>query len=111
MKAALDRVLEAFARALGEDAVLRSEEELQDFRDPYTFAGWDEHRPAAVLLPSSVGEVQAAVRVANELLVPLWTSSQGRNYAYGGAAARVSGSVLLSLRRLNRVLEVNEELA
>src|SRR5262249_23835655 len=40
-----------------------------------------------------------------------WTTSLGKNNAYGGPAPRVRGSVLVSLRRLNRVLEGNEELA
>ena len=51
------------------------------------------------------------MRIANERRVPLWTFSQGRNNGYGGASARVPGSVLVSLRRMNKVLEVNEELA
>jgi 4-cresol dehydrogenase (hydroxylating) flavoprotein subunit len=109
--AVLDRAVDAFAHALGADAVLTSPEQLGEFRDPYTFAGWAEGAPAAVVSPSSVEEVQVVVRIANELRVPLWTFSQGRNYAYGGAAPKVSGSVLVSLRRMNRVLEVNEELA
>jgi 4-cresol dehydrogenase (hydroxylating) flavoprotein subunit len=35
----------------------------------------------------------------------------GKNNAYGGPAPRVRGSVVVSMRRLNRVLEVNEDLA
>jgi 4-cresol dehydrogenase (hydroxylating) len=109
--AQLAQALEAFVDALGADAVLVSEEERADFRDPYAFAGWDDHAASAVVLPETVEEVQAIVRIANEQRVPLWTSSQGRNNAYGGPEPVVRGSVLVSLRRMNRVLEVNEELA
>ena len=35
---------------------------------------------------------------------------QGRNNGYGGPAPRVRGSVIVNLRRMNRVLEINEEL-
>jgi 4-cresol dehydrogenase (hydroxylating) len=35
----------------------------------------------------------------------------GKNNAYGGGAPRLRGSVVVSLRRMNRILEVNEELA
>jgi 4-cresol dehydrogenase (hydroxylating) flavoprotein subunit len=104
-------VLDALAEALGEDAVLRGEEELAGFRDPYTFAGWQAPTVRAVAMPGSVEDVQAVVRIASEHRVPLWTSSQGRNLAYGGAAPRADGSVLVSLRRMNRVLELDEELA
>ena len=34
----------------------------------------------------------------------------GRNNGYGGPAPRVRGSVIVSLRNMNRVLEINEEL-
>jgi 4-cresol dehydrogenase (hydroxylating) flavoprotein subunit len=61
-------------------------------------------------MPVTVGEVQEVVRIANATGVPLWTHSQGRNNGYGGPAPRVKGSVIVSLRNMNRVLEVNEEL-
>lgn len=103
--------LAAFAAALGSDRVLTSEEDLREFRDPYAYAGWDEHTASAAVLPETVQEVQAVVRIANAHRVPLWTFSQGRNSPYGGPAPRLRGSVLVNLRRMNRVLEVNEELA
>ena len=43
--------------------------------------------------------------------MPLWTHGAGRNNGYGGPAPRVKGSVIVSLRRMNRVLEINEECA
>jgi 4-cresol dehydrogenase (hydroxylating) len=103
--------LDALVEALGDDAVLREGERVAEFRDPYTFAGWKAPSVLAVALPGSVEDVLAVVRIANEHRIPLWTSSQGRNLAYGGAAPRVDGSLLVSLRRMNRVLEVSEELA
>ncbi|MGH3296365.1 MAG: FAD-binding protein [Trebonia sp.] len=104
------RVLRAFAAALGEEAVLRAEQSAE-FRDPYSFPGWNEHWPSAVVQPGSVEDVQAVVRIARQYRIPLWTTSMGKNNAYGGPAPRVKGSVVVSMRRLNRVLEVNDELA
>jgi 4-cresol dehydrogenase (hydroxylating) len=103
--------LDALAAALGEGAVVRDEGGVAEFRDPYSFPGWDDHWPAAVVLPGSVEDVQAVVRIAGAFRIPLWTTSMGKNNAYGGPAPRVRGSVVVSMRRLNRVLEVNEELA
>ena len=105
------RALKAFADAVGSDAVLRLEKELEDYFDPYFFSDTGTFIPSAVVMPQSVEEVQAILMVANEYKIPLWTVSQGRNYAYGGAAPRVRGSVVLDLKRMNRVLEVNEECA
>ena len=109
-EAALSKALDRFVAALGPDAVFTDEEQLRAFRDPFTFAMWDDHWGAAVLQPETVEQVQEIVRIANELQIPLWTSSQGNNNAYGGAAPVLRGSVQINLRRMNRVLEVNEAL-
>ena len=105
MTAALD----AFAAVVGAGAVLTEPEQLAEFRDPYAHPASEEFVPSAVVQPSCVEEVQAIVRIAGERGVPLWTTSQGRNNGYGGSAPRVSGSVVLNLRRMNRVLEIDEE--
>ena len=109
--AAFDRARRAFAAAVDRDGCITDGEALAEFRDPFAPRAWDEFAPSVALLPRSVEEVQAIVRLANEHKVPLWTSSQGRNNGYGGAAPRVTGGVVLSLKRMNRVLEVNEESA
>jgi len=103
--------LDAFRAALPADAVLTGEDELRDFRDPFAFPTWDDYTASAVLMPQTVEEIQQVVRVANEHKVPLWTHSTGMNNGYGGPAPRLKGSVILSLRRMNRVLEINEESA
>jgi 4-cresol dehydrogenase (hydroxylating) flavoprotein subunit len=110
-EAAFHEALSQFTSALGSSAVLTAEGDVDPFRDPFAFPGWRQFQPGAVLLPSSVEEIQAVLRIANQFKVPLWTSSQGRNNGYGGAAPRVAGAVVLSLRRMNRVLAVDEESA
>jgi hypothetical protein len=63
---------------------------------------------SAVAYPSTTAEVQAIVRWANETLIPLHPISMGRNLGYGGAAPRVSGSVVVDLgRRMNKVLKID----
>lgn len=110
-ESALGAALDGFRAVVGDEHVLTSEEQLLEFRDPYWFAGWDDFEASAVVQPSSVEEIQGILRVANERRVPLWVSSQGRNNGYGGSSPRVRGSVVVNLRRMNRVLEVNEAAA
>ncbi|WP_281882532.1 FAD-binding oxidoreductase [Agromyces rhizosphaerae] len=100
-----------FREVLGDDAVVVDEEGRDAYRDPYWFHGDRTYDSSAVVYPTSTEEVQAVVRIANELGVPLWPSSQGRNNGYGGPSPRVAGSVLVSLRRMNRVIEIDPELA
>ena len=106
----LSRALDGFTTAVGADHVLTDEADLREFRDPFAYEGWDDYTASAVVMPETVEEIQEIVRVANQHKVPLWTHGTGRNNGYGGPAPRVRGSVILSLRRMNRVLEIDEEL-
>ena len=110
-EAALSRALDGFTAALGADRVLTSDADLREFRDPFQHATWDTNTASAVVMPTTVEEIQEVLRVANEHKVPLWTHGTGRNNGYGGPAPRVRGSVIVSLRNMNRVLEINEECA
>ena len=103
--------LDEFTAALGSARVLTGVAELREFRDPFQFETWDENTTSAVLMPETVEEIQEIVRVAGRHGVPLWTHSTGRNNGYGGPAPRVGGSVIVSLRNMNRVLEIDEESA
>jgi 4-cresol dehydrogenase (hydroxylating) flavoprotein subunit len=103
--------IEAFAAALGPAKVLTAEDELREFRDPFQYETWPDYSASAVVMPTTVEEVQAVVRVANEHRVPLWTHGVGKNNGYGGPAPRVDGSVIVSLRNMNKVLEIDEDCA
>ncbi|HUA70956.1 MAG TPA: FAD-binding oxidoreductase [Solirubrobacteraceae bacterium] len=106
----LSPALDEFVAALGAGRVLSDEDGLREWRDPFQHASWDEYTASAVVMPETVEEVQEVVRIAGRHGVPLWTLGQGRNNGYGGPAPRVRGSVIVSLRNMNRVLEINEEL-
>ena len=103
--------LARFASVVGEDAVRSASAGLAEFSDPYPMGPAEDWAPAGAVSPGSVEEVQAVLRIANELRVPLWTVSTGRNLGYGGPGPRVAGSVVLSLARMNRVLEIDEQSA
>src|SRR5579863_1325993 len=106
----LEPALRDLAQALGAGNVLLDEDTLAAYRDPFQPPAWDDYRASAVVTPHSVEEIQAVVAIANRHRLPLWTVGQGRNNGYGGAAPRVKGSVIVSLREMNRVLEINEDL-
>ena len=99
------------ARSSATARVITDAEGLRAFRDPFQFASWEDNTASAVLSPTTVEEIQEIVRIANRHRVPLWTHGQGRNNGYGGPAPRVSGSVIVSLRQMNRVLEIDGDLA
>ncbi|MCP9955573.1 FAD-binding oxidoreductase [Actinomadura madurae] len=109
-EAALEAALARFEAIVGPEHVLRTTAALAEFRDPFQPAGWDDHTPSAVVQPETAEQVQEIVRVAAEHSVPLWPNGQGRNNGYGGAGPRLSGSVTVNFRRMNRILEIDDEL-
>ena len=102
-----------FEAAIGKEWVFTSDEDVALYRDAYSpFMGEPEERVAsAAVAPDNVEEVQKIVRIANQYKIPLYPVSTGKNLGYGGSAPVLSGSVVLDLKRMNRILEVNEHSA
>jgi 4-cresol dehydrogenase (hydroxylating) flavoprotein subunit len=100
--------LQAFRKVVGDEFVYTGEA-LSTYADPYSIVADDEaHAASAAVAPASTEQVQAILRAANQHEVPLWPVSCGKNFAYGGASPRMAGTVVLDLKRMNRILEVNE---
>ncbi len=111
--AQFDAAVARFQSVVGNDWVFPTDADANLYRDAYTpFANEDEeYIPSGGIGPASVEEVQEIVQIANEFRIPLWPVSTGRNLGYGGAAPRMSGTMVLDLKRMNRVLEVDDTLA
>jgi (+)-pinoresinol hydroxylase len=105
------KAIQEFANVVGKDWVFTSEEDLDLYRDAYSpLRGLPEDRAAsAAVAPASADETQALVRIANTHGIPLYAISTGKNLGYGGSAPAYSGSVVLDLKRMNRIIEVNEQ--
>jgi 4-cresol dehydrogenase (hydroxylating) len=106
-RAAFDRAMTAFARAVGKDWVLATDEDRETYLDLYAPGNAEQHAPSAAVAPASAEEVQAVVRLANEHKIPLWPISRGKNLGYGGASPVMAGTVMLDLSRMKRILDVD----
>ena len=103
--------IKQFQQAIGKEWVFTSDEDVDLYRDSYS-PFWHEQEepiPSAAVAPDGVEQVQAVVKIANHYKIPLWTISTGKNLGYGGSAPLLGGSVVLDLKRMNRVLEVNDK--
>jgi len=104
--------LSELALIVGKEWVMTGEPDLQSYRDDYgIFWGHEElePRPCGAVAPQSTEEVQAIVEILNKYEIPCWTISTGKNLGYGGAAPVKSGMMTLDLKRMNRIIEVNEK--
>ena len=100
-----------FTASVGAQWVFTSEEDVGLYRDSYSiFWGEPEERvPSAAVAPANVEQVQQIVRIANKYKIPLYSISTGRNLTYGGSSPTLTGSVIVDLKRMNRILAVDEK--
>jgi len=68
-------------------------------------------RPAAVVWPSTREQVQNVLKEASARAIPVYPISRGKNWGYGDACASIDGCLILDLSRMNRIIEVNADLA
>jgi 4-cresol dehydrogenase (hydroxylating) len=105
---ALAAALAAWDGLLGAARVRRDAATLERYASSTGSCGT---RPLAVLRPASAAEVAAVVRVAGRHGLPLYPLSTGRNWGYGDACAVADGQVIVDLGLMNRIVEVDAELA
>ncbi|MEM2455563.1 MAG: FAD-binding oxidoreductase, partial [Candidatus Bathyarchaeia archaeon] len=76
--------------------------------DSYSFIGGDFKpvRPEAVLLPGSVEDVQAIIKICNRYHIKVKCHSTGWSPSALVSSPR---TILLDLRRMNRIIEINED--
>lgn len=103
--------IKEFEKIVGAEWVFTSEADLDLYRDSYSpLMGEPEERMAsAAVAPTEVSQIQKIVKVANRYKIPLYTVSTGKNLGYGGSAPVYSGCVVLDLKRMTRIIEVNED--
>src|SRR6266704_2700246 len=65
------------------------------------------HKPDAVALPRSTKSVSAVLRFANQHHIPI--TPRGAGYGYVGGCVPIRGGIVLSLARMNRIKEINED--
>jgi 4-cresol dehydrogenase (hydroxylating) len=104
----LTAALEQWTALLGPEHVVRTHGELLR-AETATFP--TSHKVPVILRPDSREQVQQIIQIANAYCVPVYPVSTGRNWGYGSQVPSSDGCALLDLRRMNRVLDYNEELA
>jgi glycolate oxidase len=97
--------LQSLAAIVGETAVLSAPEDLI----PYSFDGTAalRSRPAAVVLPTTTGQVSECVRTAVAASMPIVTRGSGTGLSGGSIAG--NDALVLCLTQMNRILDVDVE--
>lgn len=103
--AGLERARDRLVQALGAEAVIAEAERLEEYASDYTEEA--PRRPGLAVRPACVEEVQAVVRIAAAEGQSLTVRVSGSNV--GGLAIPPEGGIVVDLRRMNRIVEVNRE--
>jgi len=65
----------------------------------------------AILFPKNREEVQQILKIANIYKAPVYPISKGKNWGYGSRVPVSDGCAIISLERLNSIIEYDEKLA
>ncbi|WGS87157.1 FAD-binding protein [Methylomonas sp. UP202] len=100
-------LLDKIRDSIGADYVIDSTNTLKAL-ETATFK--TNQRILAIVHPGNVPELQKCLEFANEYKVSVHPISTGRNIGYGSSVPTQDNSILLSLSRLNSILDYNDSL-
>jgi glycolate oxidase len=97
-------IYKELADAIGTDAVSCDESRLENYA--YDMAGkvWG-HMPEVIAYPKSTEQVSAVMKIASKYRLPV--TPRGAGSGLNGGAVPLAGGIVLSLERMNRILEID----
>ena len=98
-------ILKSLIEILGDRGVSNSPEELWFYsRDPGVLS---PHMPDYVVAPETTEQVQKVVQLANRERIPI--VPMGSGMALTGLVIPLKGGIVMDMKRMNKILEVNEK--
>ncbi len=101
----MNDILKSLIEIVGERGVSNAPEELWFYaRDPGVLA---PHKPDYVVAPKTTEQVQKIVQLANREKIPV--VPMGNGMALTGLVIPLKGGIVLDMKRMDKILEVNEK--
>jgi len=101
----MDDLWASLVEIVGEKGVSNKPEELWFYaRDPGVL---EPHYPSYVVAPQTTEQVQKVVKLANQKKIPI--VPMGHGMALTGLVIPLKGGIVLDMKRMNKILEVNEK--
>ena len=104
------KAIKEYRTLLGEGRVRTDQASLQPYLAITIAESEALHAPSAVIYPATPKEIQAIVGIATKYKTPLWTVCNGESDSYGSAAPATPGQIILDLRNMKKIIEVDQEL-
>jgi glycolate oxidase len=97
-------IISQLQQITGKEAVLTTEEDLQAYSYDATTT-WS-HLPDIVVLPTTVEQISAIMKIANENRIPVTPRGGGTNVS--GGSIPIKGGIVLCMTRMNRIIDINK---
>jgi len=104
IQAVKSRLVEQLEKIVGHQFVSTNPADLYIYS--YDLTPAEPHSPDIVVLPQSVEEVRAILKLANREKIPVIPYIAGGNV--GGLTIPLNGGIMLDLKRMNKIIEVSE---
>src|ERR1043165_9025309 len=95
-------IIEELRRIVGPDHVRTDSDTI---RENSMDATKRFHPADVIVFPDNSEQVSQIVRIANRELIPV--VSRGGGVGYAGGAIPIAGGIVISMRRMNLILEIN----
>ena len=100
-------VLKRLRDIVGDQFVITDEEKMEQYSHDEVAEEEYAHMPEVVVKPRTAEEISKIVKLANEELIPV--TPRGAGSGLSGGAVPIYGGILLSVERMNKILEIDEE--
>ncbi|ABR49866.1 FAD linked oxidase domain protein [Alkaliphilus metalliredigens QYMF] len=100
------KIVDELIGILGKKNVTIDVEKMETYSHDETSADEYGHMPEVVITPNTTEEIAEVVKLANRELIPI--TPRGAGSGLSGGAIPVFGGILLSVEKMNKVLEIDE---
>jgi len=100
-------IVDELARIIGERFVITDEEKIEPYSHDEVSEKEYSCMPEVVVRPKTTEEVSQIVKLANRERIPI--TPRGAGSGLSGGAVPVCGGIVLSVDRMNQILEIDED--
>ena len=101
------QIIRKLQEIVGDQYVLTDEEKMEQYSHDEIAEEAYSHMPDVVVKPRTAEEIAAIMKLANEKLIPV--TPRGAGSGLSGGAVPIYGGILLSVERMNEILEIDTE--
>lgn len=103
------KIVESIVKILGNESLViyKDKENLNSYSNDESGGDYYAHLPDIVVKPETEEQISSIVKLANDENIPITPRGAGSGLA--GGAIPVFGGIVISLERMNRVIEIDTE--